>query len=144
MARLAITADHNGVALKERLLHHLTTAGHLVEDLGVGADDGEVDYPALCVRVCGRVLSGDATYGIVVGGSGQGESITCNRHRGIRAGVAWSPWAAEISRGNNDANVLIIPAKALGADEAVELVDLWLRTPFKGGVHARRIAQIDG
>lgn len=143
MPRVTIAADHNGVALKEKLLAHLAAAGHTSADLGVDAEAGEVSYPPLCASVCERVLDGSADVGIVIGGSGQGESIACNRRRGIRAGVAWSRWAAEISRGNNDANVMIIPAKALSAEEAVELVDLWLATPFKGGVHAERITQID-
>jgi ribose 5-phosphate isomerase B len=78
----------------------------------------------------------------VIGGSGSGESIACNRRPGIRAGIVWSRWAAEISRGNNDANVMIVPAKALEVDEAIAIADVWLATPFRGGVHAERLAQI--
>ena len=140
--RLAIAADHNGVALKDKVIDRLATSGHLVWDLGVDAASGEVDYPPLCSAVCDAILGGQAELGIVIGGSGSGESIACNRRPGIRAGIAWSRWATEISRGNNDANIMIIPAKALEYDQALELVDVWLSTPFRGGVHAKRLAQI--
>jgi len=141
--RIVISSDHCGVALKPKVIAALTATGHQVHDLGVDADAGEVDYPPLCTALCDEILAGNADAGIVIGGSGGGESIVCNRRPGIRAGIAWSTWATEISRGNNDANVMLIPAKALDDHTALELVDVWLRTPFKGGVHAERLAQID-
>lgn len=141
MTRIAIAADHNGVVLKERLIDCLVVRDHLVDDLGIDSTD-VVDYPALCVAVGTQVAGGMADVGVVVGGSGQGEVIACNKLRGIRAGLAYSRFAVEISRGNNDANVMVIGAKVIGYDLAVELVELWLATPFKGGVHADRVAQI--
>lgn len=141
--RLAVAADHNGVRLKTLLVEHLTAAGHRVTDHGTDTAAGEVHYPPLCAAVCDDIVAGRADGGIIVGGSGSGESMACNRRAGIRAGIAWSRWATEISRGNNDANVMIIPAKALDDDVALELVEIWLRTPFKGGVHAARLAQIE-
>lgn len=140
--RVAIAADHNGVELKEHLINTLVAAGHLVEDLGTNGT-AVVDYPALCVAVCGRVTGGTADVGIVVGGSGQGEVIACNKLPGIRAGLAYSRFAVEISRGNNDANVMVLGAKVVTPEEADELLDAWLATQFKGGVHAERIAQIN-
>jgi ribose 5-phosphate isomerase B len=88
------------------------------------------------------VAEGRADLGIVIGGSGQGEVIACNKVRGVRAGLAYSRFAVEISRGNNDANVMVLGTKVLSDDEAEELLALWLDTPFKGGVHAARVAQI--
>lgn len=136
--RIAIAADHNGVALKSRLIDRLTAAGHLVEDRGT---DGRelVDYPALCLDVGRRVARGDADRGIIVGGSGQGEHIACNKIHGIRAGLGFDRFTTEISRLNNDSNVLILGAKVITAELALELADLWLATGFRGGVHQRRV-----
>lgn len=141
--RLSVAADHHGVALKTILIERLTAVGHELIDHGVDAAAGEVNYPPLCAAVCDDILDGRADGGIILGGSGSGESIVCNRRPGIRAGIAWSRWATEISRGNNDSNVMIVPAKALADDVALELVEVWLSTPFKGGIHAERLALIN-
>lgn len=139
--RLAVAADHNGIALKERLTSWLRERGHEVDDRG--AHDAEVvDYPPLCSDVCRRVLAGTVDRGIVIGGSGSGEAIACNKHRGIRAGLCHDVWGTGISRGNNDSNVLVLGAKVVGPDLAEQILETWLATPFKGGVHARRLAQI--
>lgn len=141
MVRIALAADHNGVALKAHLADLLRAGGHLVTDLGAHGTD-TVDYPPLCVAVCDHVTTRAADVGIVVGGSGQGEVIACNKMPGIRAGLAYSTFAVEISRGHNDANVMVLGAKTIGVAEAEALVTLWLATPFKGGVHADRVAQL--
>jgi ribose 5-phosphate isomerase B len=140
--RIALAADHNGTALKRLLLERLAAAGHTAEDLGAREEDGTVDYPPLCAAVCARVASGAADRGVVIGGSGMGETIACNKVRGIRAGLGHDEWSTAISRGNNDSNVLVLPAKTLTPDRATALLTLWLTTPFKGGVHARRVAMI--
>jgi ribose 5-phosphate isomerase B len=141
--RIAIAADHNGRALKARLIDRLTAQGHDVEDRGSSDADGvTVDYPPLCADVCGRVVDGHADRAVVVGGSGMGEVIACNKIRGIRAGLCHDRFTTEISRGNNDANVIVIGAKVLSPEQAGEIVDLWFSTPFKGGLHQRRVDQI--
>jgi ribose 5-phosphate isomerase B len=140
--RIAVAADHNGIALKDRLIRVLRTQGHEVDDRGAQDGDGVVDYPPLCEDVCRRVTDGRAERAVVIGGSGQGEVIACNKIRGIRAGLCPDVWHAEISRGNNDANVLVLGAKAIDAGVAEEVLTTWLRTPFKGDVHARRVAMI--
>jgi len=139
--RVAIAADHNGVNLKTSLLEWLTARGHVAEDLGTQGTEA-VDYPALCQAVGKRVTSGVADFGIVIGGSGQGEVIACNKLRGIRAGLCHTPFATEISRGHNDGNVMVLGAKVISAQTAVQLLDLWMSTTFKGGVHQDRIDQI--
>jgi ribose 5-phosphate isomerase B len=139
--RVVIAADHNGVPLKSRLAGWLTERGHLIDDVGAHTSD-IVDYPPLCAEAGRRVAEGRADLGIVIGGSGQGEVIACNKVRGVRAGLAYSRFAVEISRGNNDANGMVLGTKVLSDDEAEELLALWLDTPFKGGVHAARVAQI--
>ncbi|MGY6022782.1 RpiB/LacA/LacB family sugar-phosphate isomerase [Streptomyces spinosirectus] len=139
--RIAIAADHNGFALKTRLTARLTAAGHTVDDRG-SHSDGTVDYPPLCADVCRQVTAGTADRGIVLGGSGLGETIACNKLRGIRAGLCHDLWSTRVSRGNNDSNVLVLAAKTLAPDLAEEIVEVWLTTPFSGGVHARRLEQI--
>jgi len=140
--RIALAADHNGVALKTRLADLFAGQGHAVLDAGSHESDGVVDYPPLCAVVSRQVVGGEADLAIVIGGSGQGEVIACNKIRGIRAGVAYSRFAVEISRGNNDANVMVLGTKVVSDEEALELVELWLATPFKGAEHQRRIDQI--
>lgn len=139
--RIAIAADHNGVALKTRLAARLVAAGHEVDDRGTHGED-TVDYPILCADVGRRVVLGAADRGIVVGGSGQGEHIACNKIRGVRAGLGHDRFTTEISRAHNDANVLVIGAKVISPELAEELTDLWLATPFKGGRHQHRLDQI--
>jgi len=139
---VALAADHNGISLKTRLAAWLADRGHTVTDAGGHDPDEVVDYPPLCATVSRMVASGAAGLAIVIGGSGQGEVIACNKIRGVRAGLAYSPFAVRISRGNNDANVMVIGTKVVSDDEALELVELWLATPFNGGRHADRVAQI--
>jgi ribose 5-phosphate isomerase B len=139
---IALAADHNGVALKARLTGWLTARGHVVDDRGAYPGTGQVDYPPLCADVCWRVVDGPADRGIVLGGSGLGETIACNKIRGIRAGLCHDGWSARISRGNNDSNVLVLAAKVLTPEAAEQITAAWLETPFNGGVHQRRVDQI--
>jgi ribose 5-phosphate isomerase B len=141
--RIAIAADHNGTALKARLVERLKAQGHDVDDRGPDAPEGEtVDYPPLCSDLGRQVVEGHADRGIVVGGSGSGEHMACNKIRGVRAGLALERFTTEISRAHNDANVLVIGAKVVSPELAEELTDLWLTTPFKGGRHQQRLDQI--
>jgi ribose 5-phosphate isomerase B len=141
--RIAIAADHNGVLAKARLIGWLEGCGHDVDDLGAAPGDGEVDYPDLCAAVCRRVIDHQADRGIVLGGSGLGETVACNKFRGIRAGLCRDVESARISRGNNDSNVLVLAAKGIVFSDPFERITrVWLDTGFKGGVHARRLARI--
>lgn len=138
----AVAADHNGVATKRDLCEWLVSHGHQIRDCGVDRPDAVVDYPALCAAVGREVTTGAARFGLVVGGSGSGETIACNKIRGIRATLCHSPFVTEIARAHNDANVMVIGAKVIEADLARELLGIWLATPFKGGRHQDRIDQI--
>jgi ribose 5-phosphate isomerase B len=140
--RVAITADHNGVAMKERLISRLREHAHEVEDRAAHVGSEIVDYPPLCEDVCRRVLDGHADFAIVVGGSGSGEAIACNKLPGIRAALCLDLWVTEIARANNDANVLVTGAKAIAPEYALLILEKWLATPFKGNEHARRIEMI--
>lgn len=141
-AGFALAADHNGVALKREIADWLTSRGHPVQDCGVDRDDQVVDYPSLCAAVGAAVTSGSARFGLVIGGSGSGEAIACNKIRGIRAALCHTLFITEIARAHNDANVMVIGAKVVTPAIARELVGLWLATPFEGGRHQERIEQI--
>jgi ribose 5-phosphate isomerase B len=141
--RISITADHNGVALKARLSSWLRAQGHEVDDRAAEVSADEiVDYPRLCEDVCLRVVQGEADFAVVIGGGGSGETIACNKIKGIRAALVLEPFIAEVSRANNDANVFVTGAKVLDAELAERLLATWLATPFKGERHQRRLEQI--
>jgi ribose 5-phosphate isomerase B len=140
--RIAITADHNGVSLKARLISWLEAQGHAVDDRAAHVGGQAVDYPPLCEDVCRRVLDGEADYAIVIGGSGSGEAIACNKLRGIRAGLCLDLFVAEIARANNDANVLVLGAKVLSPELAEQITATWLATAFRGERHQKRLDQI--
>ena len=139
---VALAADHNGVRLKRRLVDWLIDHGHTITDAGSHDPEEVVDYPPLCAAVSRMVATRSAELAIVIGGSGQGEVIACNKVRGARAGLAYSRFAVQISRGNNDANVMVVGTKVISDEDAVELLALWLATPFKGGRHQDRVDQI--
>ena len=139
--RVAIGSDHAGFALKAHLSETLISLGHEVDDLGTDSEE-PVDYPPICAAVGRAVVKGEADRGIVLGGSGQGEQMTANKIRGVRAALCNDLYTARMSREHNDANVLSIGARIVAHQLADEILTLWLTTPFQGGRHERRIAQI--
>jgi ribose 5-phosphate isomerase B len=140
--RIAIAADHNGTTLKSHLVEWLRSQGHVVDDRGADPSAGIVDYPPLCADLCGQVVTGAADRAVMVGGSGMGEVVACNKVRGIRAGLCTDLFHTRISRANNDSNVLVLGAKVVSAELAEDIVITWLTTAFTGGVHQRRLDQI--
>ncbi len=139
--RIAIAADHNGTALKAHLADWLAAAGHDVDDRGTdGAET--VDYPYLCADIGALVTGGRAERGILIGGTGSGEQIACNKIRGVRAGLCHDLLTAEISRAHNDTNILIIGAMIVAPRLAERITLTWLGTTFKGGPHQRRLELI--
>jgi len=139
--RIAIGADHAGFPLKEHLVATLVRLGHDVDDRGTSSDT-PTDYPPICADVARAVAAGRADRGIVIGGSGQGEQITANKVRGVRAALCNDLYTTRLSRAHNDANVLAIGGRIVAFGLADEIVALWLSTPFEGGRHQRRIDQI--
>jgi RpiB/LacA/LacB family sugar-phosphate isomerase len=139
--RVAIGTDHAGFELKQRLMRELEALGHEVQDLGT---DGEtpVDYPDFCYPVAERVAAGQADRGIVLGGSGIGESIAANKVAGIRASVVTSDETARLTRLHNDSNVLALGGRTNRHEDAVRWLRLWLETPFEGGRHVARLEKI--
>jgi ribose 5-phosphate isomerase B len=140
--RIAITADHNGTALRQQLSARLVELGHTVEDRAGNVGEDVVDYPLLCADLADRVLDGHADFGIVLGGSGCGESIACNKIRGVRAVLCHCLFTAQIARAHNDANVLVMGAKVVSPELAEQILDVWLSTPFKGERHQLRLDMV--
>ena len=141
MTRIAIGADHAGFELKTHVVELLAGQGHDVVDLGTDSTVA-VDYPPICAAVGRAVRDGEVEVGIVVGGSGQGEQLSANKVRGVRAALCNDLYTARLARAHNDANVLAIGARVVGTGLADEIVTLFLATPFDGGRHARRVGQI--
>jgi ribose 5-phosphate isomerase B len=140
--RIAIGSDHAGYALKEDLKIHLKELGHDVEDVGTHSEE-PVDYPAYCAEVGRAVRDGRAERGLVLGGTGEGEQISANKVRGVRAALCNDLFTARLSRQHNDANVLSIGARIVAPELAREILRTWLETGFEGGRHERRLRQIE-
>ncbi|OFW10196.1 MAG: ribose 5-phosphate isomerase B [Acidobacteria bacterium RIFCSPLOWO2_02_FULL_67_36] len=139
--RIAIGADHAGFALKQHLVATLQRLGHDVDDRGTDSEQS-VDYPPICADVARLVAGGRADRGIVIGGSGQGEQMAANKVSGIRAALCNDLYTARMSREHNDANVLSMGGRLVATGLADEIVALWLKTPFEGGRHQKRVDQI--
>jgi ribose 5-phosphate isomerase B len=139
--KLVLASDHAGFALKQHLVHWLIGAGHEAMDLGTHSAD-PVDYPPLCAAAARAVVRGDAVLGVVLGGSGQGEQIAANKVAGARAALCHDEWMAEMARRHNDANILAMGGRVIAAERAELILQTFLITPFDGGRHARRVAQI--
>ena len=140
--RLAIGSDHAGYAYKERIKRFLEGAGHDVQDYGAHSEES-VDYPVFIRPVAQAVARGEHDRGIVLGGSGNGEAMVANRVPGIRCALCWNVESARLAREHNDANLLSLGQRMISLETALEIVDVWLKTPFQGGRHVRRIQLID-
>jgi ribose 5-phosphate isomerase B len=140
--RIPIASDHAGFELKQRLIPVLKSMGYEVEDLGTDTA-ASTDYPDFAHPLAKRVSQGEGQRGILLCGTGLGMSYVANRYPNVRAPVVWSPEIAELARKHNDANVLVLPARFLTEDQAVEIVKRFLDTPFEGGRHSRRVDKIE-
>ncbi len=141
MARIAIGSDHAGYDLKSHLVTFLRSQGHEVDDQGTHST-ASVDYPAICARVGRTVVAGDADWGIVLGGSGQGEQLAANKVRGVRAALCNCLYTARMAHEHNDANVLSMGGRVVGVGLAEEIVTTFAAAEFEGGRHQRRVDQI--
>lgn len=135
---IAIGTDHAGFHYKEAVKQYLETLGHTVKDCGTYNEDS-VDYPDFAHPVAEAVEKGECERGILICGTGNGVAITANKHKNIRAGLCWNVAVAQLIRQHNDANVLCLPARFVPQEDASEMVDAFLNTPFEGGRHARRV-----
>ena len=139
--KIAIGNDHAGVETKNAIVAYLKGKGIEVENFGTDSNDS-VDYPDFGHAVGTAVASGEAAWGIVICGSGNGIAMTVNKHAGVRCAVCWTKEIAALARAHNDANVISIPARFTAVPQAVEMVATFLDTPFEGGRHQRRVEKI--
>ena len=140
--RIAIGSDHAGFRLKQRIKDALALAGHEVVDFGTHGPD-PCDYPDFIRPTALAVARGECERGIVLGGSGNGEAMVANRIRGVRCGLAWNVYSAQMTRRHNDANVLALGERMVPFELGLEIVQAFLSEAFEGGRHIPRIAKID-
>lgn len=139
--RIAVGSDHRGDHLRLKLIDHLQRLGEEVVDLGVPAND-DTDYPDIAETVARKVSRQEVDRGILICGTGLGMSIVANKFPGVRAAPCFDDITAELSRRHNDLNVLCLSGDVMGEKLADRIVEIWLRTPFEGGRHARRLQKV--
>ncbi len=141
--KIAIGADHAGFELKEKVREYLASRGYEVQDHGTSSTD-PVDYPDFAERVASQVAAKQATYGVLVCGTGLGMELAANKVPGVRATPCNDTLSARLAREHNNANVLTMGGRLIDEAEARKIVDTWLATPFAGGRHERRVEKIAG
>jgi ribose 5-phosphate isomerase B len=140
--KISLATDHAGFLYKEKIKEFLGTLGHEVKDFGTFSEE-PVDYPILIPPAAEAVVRGECDRGIVFGGSGNGEAMAANKVHGARCALCWNEESARLSRQHNDANVLSIGQRLIPEELALKIVRVWLETPFEGGRHAHRVAQLN-
>lgn len=138
---VAIGSDHGGFRLKEDIKQYLTEQGIDFKDFGTSSTDS-VDYPDISREVALAVADGKCDRGIIICGTGIGVSIAANKIKGIRAALCHDVYSAQMSREHNDANILTMGERVIGAGLARAIVEKWLSTEFAGGRHSRRVCMI--
>jgi ribose 5-phosphate isomerase B len=142
MEEILIASDHAGFELKRKLEAQLKRMGFAVRDFGTNSSDS-TDYADFAHPLAKEVSEGRVKRGILLCGTGLGMSYVANRYPNVRAAVTWSPEVAELARGHNDSNVLVLPARFVSEDDATRILETWLKTPFEGGRHERRVVKIE-
>ncbi len=140
--KISLGSDHAGFRYKEKVKELLISLGHEVKDCGTFNED-PVDYPVFIRPAAEAVARGECERGIVFGGSGNGEAMAANKVHLVRCALCWNEETARLSRQHNDANVLSIGQRMIREDLAPKIVRIWLETPFEGGRHEKRVAQLN-
>ena len=138
---IGIAADHAGYEMKEILKRELAAAGYEVRDFGTHSSES-MDYPDVAHPLASAVESGEVSFGVAICGSGNGISMTVNKHAGIRAALCWTPELASLARAHNNANILSLPARFISIETAKEILSTFLKSEFEGGRHLRRVNKI--
>ena len=138
---MALSSHHAGYELKQTFAQYLQSEGIAVDDFGSNSSES-CDYPDFAHPCAEAVESGRDYPGIAMCGTGNGIAMTLNKHQGIRAALCWDTDLARLAREHNDANVLVLPARFIPAEKALEIVKVFLSTPFEGGRHQRRVEKI--
>lgn len=143
--KIALATDHAGFDLKEYVKEYLLKEKYEVEDFGAYEYDAVDDYPDFIMPAARVVGSSQNTFGIIFGGSGQGEAMAANRIKGVRAVVYYDgpTKIIQLSRQHNNANILSLGARFISKEKAIEVIKLWLQTPFEGDRHLKRINKLD-
>ena len=139
--KVAIGCDHAGFDYKSTIIRVLKKEGAVIIDKGTYSEDS-VDYPDFVHPVASAIESGDADLGVLICGSGNGVSMTANKHTNIRAALCWKDEIASLARQHNDANIISIPARFVSARLARQMVRTFISTDFEGGRHQRRVDKI--
>ena len=141
--RIHIGSDHAGLEFKNKIVDHLKSQGHQVTDHGPHTFDPLDDYPVFCIPTAEAVSKDPGSFGIVLGGSGNGEQMAANKVKGVRAALVWSIETAKLAREHNDANVMSLGGRMHDEEFCLELVDTFLATSFSQDErHIRRISLI--
>jgi len=139
--KIILASDHAGLELRQALAAHLQERGVTFQDVGPTTSES-VDYPDFAKKVAQAVAAGEYSLGVLVCGTGIGMSIVANKYRGIRAALCSTEFEARMAREHNDANILCLGQRVLGAGVAKGILEAFLATPFAGGKHARRVQMI--
>ena len=138
---VGIACDHAGFALKKYVLQYLEEKGLEYKDYGTFSDMS-CDYPDFAHALAEGIENGDVYPGIAICASGEGMTITLNKHQGVRAGLAWNTEIAELTRQHNDANVIVLPGRFVDNKTAGKILDVFFKTTFEGGRHAKKKKKI--
>lgn len=141
LKKIAMAADHAGYEKKELLKKYLTEKGFEIIDFGTNSSDS-VDYPDFAHPLANCIENGEATLGISLCGSGNGITMTVNKHQSIRAALCWNVEIAELAVQHNNANICSLPARYISENDAIAIVEAFLASNFEGGRHQRRIDKI--
>ena len=140
--KISLGTDHAGFLYKEKVKALLTELGHEVKDFGTFSEES-VDYPVFIRPAAEAVARGECDRGIVFGGSGNGEAMVANKVHGVRCALCWNEEVARLSRQHNDANVLSLGQRVIAEDLVLNILRVWLDTPFEGGRHQKRVEQLN-
>ena len=141
MTKYGIAADHAGYELKEYIKEYMKAKGYQAVDFGTHSTES-MDYPDVAHPLAEAVEKGELPFGIALCGSGNGISMTLNKHQKIRAALCWNPELASLAKQHNNANILSLPARFITKEEAEKIIDAYLAAQFAGGRHERRINKI--
>jgi ribose 5-phosphate isomerase B len=139
--KIAVGCDHAGVELKREIIALLKKAGAEVLDFGTD-DETSVDYPDFGAKAASTVSKGETARGVLICGTGLGMCIVANKFKNVRAALCHDVYSARMSRLHNDSNVLVMGGRVIGKGLAAEILDVWLKTPYEGGRHDRRLQKI--
>jgi ribose 5-phosphate isomerase B len=138
---IALASDHAGFKKKQALIRHFEKEGILYKDFGCFSSES-CDYPDFAHPVADAVEKSEFEFGVTFCGSGQGISITANKHQNVRSAICWVPEVAVLARQHNNANICAIPSRFISDNELITIVQSFLNAEFEGGRHARRVGKI--